>query len=157
MQFDVKPLLPNKQNTCWDVRKLLFKRLLVFFLFRTVQCGVYCARVLWRPGDVYHRRNWLSVEAATAEAATDLCWHWGHNCAAEREAWPDLPARTVWHAVKWVSVTCVALPSESWLILLFIFRCRLRRNTRGEICVITDKQGTGRAWGSGLVQIEMFA
>ena len=63
----------------------------VFFLFRTIKYGVYCATVLWWPGDIYHTRNWLSVEAAAAEASTAV----RHNCAAEREAWPQLPAETV--------------------------------------------------------------
>jgi len=35
------------------------------------------------------------VEAGAAEAATALRCHWGHNCTAEREAWPELSAETV--------------------------------------------------------------
>jgi len=68
---------------------LLFKSL--FYFFRTRKYGVYCAKVLWWPGNIYHRRNWHSGEAAAAEAGTAV----RHNCAAEREAWPQLPAESV--------------------------------------------------------------
>jgi len=63
----------------------------VLFLFRTRKYGVYCAKVLWWPGDICHRRNWLSGEAAGAEGGTVV----RHNCAAVGEAWPQLAAKPV--------------------------------------------------------------
>jgi hypothetical protein len=72
--------------------KLLFKRLFAFFLFRIRTRGVCIRAILCRPGDIYHRRNWLSGKAA--EAATVLLGYWGHNYDPEREVWTELPGET---------------------------------------------------------------
>ena len=78
-----------------DVRKLLFKRLFAFFLFRIRRHGVHITTILCRPGDIYHWWKWLSGETAAAEVATVVPGYWGHNYAAEREVWPELPGETV--------------------------------------------------------------
>ena len=88
--------MPSKRNIFRDVRKLLFKRLFAFFLFRIRRHGVHIT-ILCRPGDIYHWWKWLYGEtaAAAAEVATVVPGYWGHNYAAEREEWPELPGETV--------------------------------------------------------------
>ena len=88
------------------MRKLLFKRLFAFFLFRIRRHGVQNATVLCRPVDIYHWWKWLSRKAAAAETVTVMPEYWGHTYVPGKEAWTE----TVWHQSSSVSVTCFSFP-----------------------------------------------
>ena len=71
------------------MRKMLFKSLFAFFLFRIRRYGIQNTTVLCRPGDTYHWWKWLSRKVAAAETAKVMPGYWGHNYVPGKEVWTD--------------------------------------------------------------------